>query len=109
MRLNTCKCKALALDIYIGGNLADAQRACREFCKVGLCVTIEPVEFIYTGGQESGVRVGLKSYPRFPKENSQLWHEADALARQLIETLCQTSAMICGPNEHVWITEKQPA
>jgi hypothetical protein len=66
--------------IYIAGDLNAARATCRDFCMTSLCVTIEPVEFIYTGGSETGVRVGLINYPRFPAEPDAIWPKAEALA-----------------------------
>jgi len=107
MTLTKHEIEALALDIYVGGDIEQTKQVCREYVnEVGLCVTVEPVEFIYTKGQESGVRVGLKSYPRFPEDAPSLWLKAHILATNLIAQLFQTSAMICGPDKHVWITEK---
>jgi len=37
--------------IYIGGDIAHAKQICQSHCMaVGLCVTIEPVDYVYTGG-----------------------------------------------------------
>lgn len=107
MTLTAHEIEALALDIYVGGDIEQAKQVCREYVnEVGLCVTVEPVEFIYTKGQESGVRVGLKAYPRFPKEDAELWLMANILTTNLIAELFQKSAMICGPDKHVWITNE---
>ena len=106
MTLTTHEIKAVALDIYVGGDLADAQRTCREYAKeFGVCITVEPLEIVYPQGQESGVRVAFKTYPRFPRTTCQIWEEATGLAKLLIERLFQSSAMICGPDKHVWITD----
>lgn len=88
--------------IYIAGDLATARQVCREFCQSGLCVTIEPTEFIYTGGAETGVRVGLLNYPRFPATPSQLLVTASQLAHLLRDRLCQHSFLIVTPEETFW-------
>ena len=42
-------------EIYLAGSMADIERQCAEYCmEVGLCVSVEPVRFIYTGGREDG-------------------------------------------------------
>lgn len=85
-------CSTYTASIYIGGDLDTARRVCREFCYAqGECVTVEPLEFIYTGACETGVRVGLINYPRFPKEPAEIWDRAWALANLLLEALCQHS------------------
>jgi hypothetical protein len=72
------------VDIVIGGDVAAARAALREYCMKGLCVSLAPVEFIFTGGMESGVRVGLINYPRFPKPQGAIYVEAVALGEFLI-------------------------
>lgn len=94
-------------DIFIAGDLAQAKQVCREYClNVGLCVTVEPVEFIYTGGEEIGVRVGLINYPRFPTTEDALLGHAAALATILMQRLCQHSYSIVGPRETEWFSRR---
>lgn len=69
---------------------AVAERVCRAFCdRVGLCVTVTPTTFVYTGGEEPGVRVGLVNYPRFPAEPGDLEARTLELAGLLKEALDQ--------------------
>ncbi|MDE2467546.1 MAG: hypothetical protein KGL35_02050 [Bradyrhizobium sp.] len=92
-------------DIFIAGDLAQAKQACREFVFArGLCVTVEPVDFIYTGGEEAGVRVGLINYPRFPTDEAALSATAANLAEFLRMRLCQHSFSIAGPRETQWVS-----
>lgn len=96
-------------NIYIAGDLSQAKQVCREHCfEVGLCVTVEPVTYIYTGGEEEGVRVGLFNYPRFPADRTTLAAKADALAQLLMRRLCQHSYSIEGPDETVWFSRRDP-
>lgn len=78
-------------DIHIAGSRTAAIEACREFCLRGLCVTIAEEDFVYTGGMESGVRIGLINYPRFPKSQHEIVATALELARFLIDRLHQQS------------------
>jgi hypothetical protein len=94
--------------IYIGGDIGQAKQVCREHCmRVGLCVTVEPVSFIYTGGEESGVRVGLINYPRFPAKPSAILAKASALADELQQRLCQHSYSIVTPTETIWASRRE--
>ncbi|GAA4108518.1 hypothetical protein ACFFTN_01135 [Aminobacter aganoensis] len=94
-------------DIFIAGDLAHAKQVCREHClAVGLCVTVEPVAYIYTGGEEAGVRVGLINYPRFPASPDELRDKARALAGLLMERLCQHSYSIVGPETTEWYSRR---
>lgn len=92
--------------IYVAGDGQDARRICRDYCMSGLCVTVEPVEFIYTGGSETGVRVGLINYPRFPAESEDILAKAEGLALKLIEGLCQLSASIVASDQTVWLSRR---
>lgn len=94
--------------IYIAGDLETARAVCRRHCMdVGLCVTVEPVEYIYTGGSETGVRVGLINYPRFPSKPADLMAMAEALAMLLKDALCQQSLSIVAPDKTVWLSWRQ--
>lgn len=98
----------IRFDIYMAGDLAQARQVCREYCfEVGLCVHFEPVDFIYTGGEEAGFKVGLINYPRFPTEEDLLAATAEALAQRLMEHLCQHSFCIVGPSETTWFSRRQ--
>lgn len=93
----------------MAGNLAQAKQVCREYCfEVGLCVHVEPVDFIYTGGEEAGFKVGLINYPRFPTTEAALRDTAFALATRLMEMLCQHSFSLVGPVETEWFSRRPP-
>lgn len=97
----------IRFDIFIGGDLAQVKQACREYCfSEGLCVTIEPVTFIYTGGEEEGVRVGIINYPRFPSTYNLLRETATNLAQKIMERCCQNSYSIVGPDTTEWFTRR---
>ncbi len=92
--------------IYVAGDLATARHLCRHFVMQGLCVTVEPTDFFYTGGAETGVRVGLINYPRFPAEEGVILAKAEELAKQLIEGLHQWSACIVASDKTVWLSRR---
>lgn len=97
----------IRFDIFIAGDIDQAKQVCREECMaVGLCVTVEPVTYIYTGGEESGIRVGLINYPRFPSDEFGLRLKAENLAALLMERLCQHSYSIVGPRETYWYSRR---
>ena len=99
--------ETIRFDIFMAGDIAQAKQVCREYCfAVGLCVTVEPVDFIYTGGEESGFRVGLINYPRFPSDETTLRAKAAALADQLMNRLYQHSYSIIGPRETEWFSRR---
>lgn len=104
----TATAETIRFDIFIAGDIWHAKRVCREYCfSVGLCVTVEPVDYIYTGGEEAGVRIGLINYPRFPTTEAELFEKATKLAGRLLGHLCQHSYAIVGPRETVWFTRRE--
>jgi hypothetical protein len=95
-----------AVTIYIAGDRADAARLLRGYCMSGACVTVTATDFIYTGGMESGVAVGLVNYPRFPATPKQLMDRATGIAVVMMEGLYQHSALVVGPEKTVWMTKR---
>ncbi|TIN83067.1 hypothetical protein [Mesorhizobium sp.] len=94
-------------EILIAGDIGQARQVCREWCmEAGACVTVEPVDYIYTGGEEAGIRVGFINYPRFPADDGSIGRRAADLARILMVRLCQQSYSIVGPNETVWYSRR---
>ncbi len=95
------------ITIYVGGDPKDAERICRQYCmEVGFCVTVTPTEYIYKGGQESGVIVGIINYPRFPREPQELIKHAMALTGKLMDGLFQESATVETPVCTQWISKR---
>lgn len=100
--------KTAIVAIYIAGDLDQAKQICREWCmEVGACVTVEPVTYIYTGGEESGVRIGFINYPRFPSANDIIVDRANDLGFRLMDRLCQLSFSVVGPKETTWFSRRE--
>ncbi len=77
-------------------------RVCQEYCdRVNLCVTVTPTTFLYTGGSEPGVIVGLINYPRFPAEPAALKARDLELAGLLKQRLGQLRVTVVMPDETV--------
>lgn len=94
--------------IFISGPIHEIEQEIRRVClEVGLCVTVEAVKFIYTGGEESGAVVGLINYPRFPSKEVEIADKARDLAMRLLVATCQHSVLIMTPNTTEWITKRE--
>lgn len=94
--------------LYLAGDIEVAKQVCREECfHEGLCVTIHPREYIYTGGQETGYVVELINYPRFPSTPEQIYARAKALALLLMECGCQWSALIMSSEQTEYLTRRE--
>lgn len=95
------------VEIFMAGDLGEARKTCRDFCMaVGLCVTVTPTEFIYTGGSETGVCIGLVNYPKFPSTPEEIWRKAKSLADHLRIDLCQWTYLLVASDKTEWVNEK---
>lgn len=103
--MHTATASTYTVKIYMSGPIEAAKQTLRAECmREGLCVTIEPTTFIYTGGEEGGFVVGLLNYPRFPCEPPVLWERALQIARLLLDATHQHSALLVDPLVSHWIT-----
>lgn len=94
--------------MYLSGPIEAAKQALRTEClREGLCVTIEPTTFIYTGGEESGFVVGLLNYPRFPTPPEVLYARARSVMLLLLEATCQHSALLVASDRSEWISRRE--
>ena len=86
-------------DIFIAGNLETIERVCRQWVMKGACVTITPQKFVFTGGLETGTKIGFINYQRFPSTPEDITKNALTLAEELIKECCQFSASVVTTNE----------
>ncbi|MXN46105.1 hypothetical protein GR138_12980 [Shinella kummerowiae] len=93
------------VDIHMAGDIAAVAHVLQqEAARKGMCVTLTPQTFIYSGGREDGFRVGLINYPRFPKTPDDIVVEARVLADWLRAYLGQVSYSITTPTETIWMS-----
>jgi len=93
--------------IYLSGPIEVAKQVIRQEClREGLCVTIEPTTFIYTGGEENGYCVGLLNYPRFPAIQADISNRARDLALKLLDATHQHSALLMSPTVTTWLSKR---
>ncbi|ASV44595.1 hypothetical protein [Agrobacterium phage Atu_ph04] len=96
---------AIRVLIFMAGDIAKAKKICQEYCDaVGLCVTVDSTEYVYSGGSESGFTIGLINYARFPKTREDVWHHARTLAVHLLNDLDQLSFTIQDDRESVFFS-----
>lgn len=106
--MNTKTEKTYWVKIYLSGPLEVIEQTCRQEClEAGLCVTVDPTKFIYTGGEETGAVIGLINYPRFPSQTSELTERARKLAKRLLDATCQLSVLVMTPESTEWITKRE--
>jgi hypothetical protein len=94
--------------IFIAGDYYEAWKVCRAYCdEVGACVTLTPTKYIYTGGDEDGLIVGLINYPRFPAESVHIEAKAIELGHRLREALGQESFSVQTPTTTTWFSWRE--
>ena len=95
-------------NIYVAGDREVSERVCREYClKIGLCVTVTDCNYIYTGGAEKGIKVGLIAYPPFPETTEQIFNKAKGLALELAEINSQWSCTIQAKDKTVFFSRRK--
>lgn len=99
--------KTYWVKIYLSGDVSVIKQTCRKFCMTGLCVTIKDVLFIYTGGEEYGVEIGLINYPRFPDNENNIMAKAVELADMCRVASFQHSYLIMSPTETIWDSNRE--
>jgi len=92
----------------MAGEIDVAKQICRRKAyKVGLCVNIQPTDYIYTGGQETGYCIELLNYPRFPVGKKALEALALELALELRQETYQHSFLIENPLITRWYSVRK--
>ena len=105
MKIKTAK--SYSCQIFIAGDINQIKQVCRKFCyKIGLCVTVSPTTYIYTGGEETGVIIGLINYPRFPAKEAKIKTTAINLGNEIMKECCQQSFTVQTPNNTYWFSRR---
>lgn len=100
--------KTFYATIHIAGNINTIEKTCNNFCRDnGLCVTVTPTKYIYTGGEQSGATVRLINYPRFPKEPEEIVLTAKQLAEEIRFSANQESYTIETPDTTIFYSSRE--
>ena len=97
-------CPTYTSEIYIAGDIPMAKQLLREYCLQGFCVSIEPVSYIYTMGEESGMVVRIINYPRFPRTQDEIKQKGVELGELLIKGLHVGSCSVVCTDETVFLS-----
>ena len=93
-------CLSWPVSIFMAGDIEQAKEVCQKhFDTVGLCVTVTPTTYVYTGGREAGFVIGLINYPLHPTEPRVIDNTALELAKALRVALRQKSFTVQNPDE----------
>ena len=101
-------CPAFSVKIWLAGDIQSARLFCAQYLtNIGLCVTIIPAVYSYTGGEEEGFVIGLVNYPRFPSDPTSIQEKAISLGEGLARHLGQGSFLVEMPDEMIWFTRRE--
>ena len=90
------------IDIYMAGNYTEAKHSIGQYCCDNpYCLSIVKTDYIYTDAdafmghmKESGFKVTLINYPRFPEEHDKMESRAIVIAKELARVCDQGSFTI---------------
>lgn len=99
-------CPTYTAEIYIAGDIPVAKQLLREYCLQGFCVSIEPVYYVYTMGEESGMVVRIINYPRFPRTQDEIKQKGVELGGLLIKGLHAGSCSVVCTDETIFLSRR---
>lgn len=73
-----------------------------------MCVSLTPIEYIFTGAVEAGVAIGFVDYPEVPSTPAKIFERAKDIATKLIPRMGQRSALIVATDQTEWIFVQPP-
>lgn len=92
---------------FIAADFDHAKQVLRRFCfDVSYCVTVDQTTYIYKGGEEKGIVVGLINCPRFPDEPGAIDNTAGIIADILMKQCGQKSYTIMTPEKTTYYSRK---
>lgn len=102
------RCAAWSVTLYIGGSVDEIKSLLARRAAVrGACWSVEPTEFIYSGGREAGAIVRQIAYARFPGSAEQALEDMLALGKWLMHETGQGSFSVLGPTESVFVSRRK--
>lgn len=96
-------CTSATVSIYCTGDKARLYAAVQETIDaIGLCVSIFPCDYLFTGGQESGYEIRLINYPRLPFDMDTMMAKAGHVAQAVFTVNPKGSLTIVAPHETIF-------
>jgi len=101
-------CETYTSLIYMAGDISTAKNyLAKRAANEGNCWSVEPTEFIYSGGREHGFVIRYINYPRIPWGKEKIKDAASKLALELIHELGQGSCSIVFTDETIYISRRK--
>lgn len=98
--------KSYNVEIHMAGDIQAASLFLQQVAaRRGMCVSIHPQSYIYSGGREEGFLVRFINYARFPQEPEVILKQAEQLADWIRDDIGQYSWSITTPDETIYYSE----
>lgn len=92
-------CRSYTVDVFVSGDYSAIKLEVSKFVLRGLCVSVSPVDYLYTMGIEAGARVTLLNYPRYEVNPDEVLSLAVLLGERVTRCTCQGSYLVVAPEE----------
>ena len=95
------------ISIYCTGEKVALYAAIQSVCdSIGLCVSIFPCDYLFTGGMESGYEIRLINYPRFPSTKEAIKAKAMQVVEAIFTVNPKGSLTMVDPWDSVYMSER---
>ena len=106
--ITTKFCKTFTAEIYMAGDYSFAKHILQRMAaEEGMCVSLEKVDYIYTGGFEKGFVIRVINYPRFPSKRTDIKNFALRIAENVLRDLGQGSCSVVCQDETVFMSRRE--
>ena len=94
--------------LYVAGNMNEIEIVCRKFVfPNGVCVTIEPLKYVFAGGAEEGARIGFIQYVPFVEQDKKILEKAKSIGKLISENNFQWSFSIIDPYKSYFFSRRR--
>lgn len=101
-------CNPWTVTLYIGGCIVTAKAFLAKLsADAGACWSVEPTEFVYSGGREQGMIVRDINYARYPRDPGPVEDRTTELGIMLMRELGQGSCSVVGPLSSRYLTRRK--
>lgn len=106
--ITTKSCDTYKAEIYMAGDKSKARFHLQLMAaEKGMCASVESVDYVYTGGMESGFVVRLINYPRFQSDPKSIKDFAIRIAESLLKGLGQGSCSVVCSDETFFMSRRK--
>lgn len=99
------ECNTFTASIYISITKQEAISLLSEyFGKMGMCATVTEIDFVFTGGRESGVCIGFINYPKYVNSPEEITQKVIEMANKMLTQVHQRSCSVVCSDRTYYLT-----